>query len=127
MENTAWNFRMFNNFMVTKQLSLSLFGFYRGTNRNIQFEMDPMYFVNAGARYTFAKGKGTLSLNFNDIFNTMQFRFAGDKPFVQNGNFNWESDTIFMGLSYRFGSGKNRALKRKNRDDNTKEGGGGIL
>jgi outer membrane receptor protein involved in Fe transport len=127
VENTAWNFRMNNSFTVTKQLSLQLFGFYRGQNQNIQFTVDPMYFVNLGARYSFAQGKGTFSLNFNDVFNTMRFAFEGDKPFLQTGSFNWESQNVYAGISYRFGSGKNRASRRKNRDDNTKQGSGGIL
>ena len=45
------NIRMFNNFKVTKKLSLSAFGFYRGKARTLQFTIDPMYFVNVGARY----------------------------------------------------------------------------
>ncbi|MDH3698544.1 MAG: TonB-dependent receptor [Flavobacteriaceae bacterium] len=127
VENTAWNFRMNNSFKATKNLTFQLFGFYRGNNRTIQFTVDPMYFVNMGARYSFAQGKGTLSLNFNDVFNTMRFAFEGDRPFEQNGNFNWESQNVYAGLAYRFGSGKNRALKRKRRDDNTKQGSGGIF
>ncbi len=127
VDNTAWNFRMNNSFKATKKLTFQVFGFYRGQNRTLQFELDPMYFVNVGARYSFAQGKGTLSLNFNDIFNTMQFGFEGERPFLQTGVFNWESRTLYTGLSYRFGSGKNRASARKRRDSNTKEGSGGIL
>ncbi len=127
VDNTAWNFRMNNSFTVSKKLTLQLFGFYRGQNQNIQFSVDPMYFVNLGARYSFAEGKGTFSLNFNDVFNTMRFAFDGDRPFLQTGQFNWESQNVYAGVSYRFGSGKNRALRRKNRDDNTKQGSGGIL
>ncbi len=125
--NTAWNFRMFNNFSVTKKLSLSAFGFYRGQNQGIQFETKPMYFVNLGARYNFAQGKGTLSVNYNDIFNTMEFGFEGDRPYRQEGEFNWESQTVFVGLSYRFGSGKYRAKSRKRRDNDEKQGSGGIF
>jgi outer membrane receptor protein involved in Fe transport len=127
VENTAWNLRMNNSFTVSKKLTLQLFGFYRGQNQNIQFSVDPMYFINLGARYSFAEGKGTFSLNFNDVFNTMRFAFDGDRPFLQTGQFNWESQNVYAGISYRFGSGKNRALRRKNRDDNTKQGSGGIL
>lgn len=127
VDNTAWNLRMNNSFTVTRQLSLQLFGFYRGQNQTIQFTAKPMYFVNTGARYTFAEGQGTLSVNFNDVFNTMRFAFDGDQPFVQNGEFNWESQNLFVGLSYRFGSGKNQALKRKRRDQNTKQGSGGLF
>jgi outer membrane receptor protein involved in Fe transport len=127
VDNTAWNLRMNNSFTVTKQLSLQLFGFYRGQNQTIQFTAKPMYFINTGARYSFAGGQGTLSVNFNDVFNTMRFAFDGEQPFVQNGEFNWESQNLFVGLSYRFGSGKNQALKRKRRDQNTKQGGGGLF
>ena len=127
VDNTAWNLRMNNSFTVTKALTLQAFGFYRGRNKSIQFNADPMYFVNLGARYSFAEGKGTLSLNYNDIFNTMRFAFEGDYPFAQEGAFNWESNNVYLGLSYRFGSGKNQAKQRKRRDNNTKQGGGGIL
>ncbi|MEM9363133.1 MAG: outer membrane beta-barrel family protein [Bacteroidota bacterium] len=127
VDNTAWNLRMNNSFTVNKKLTLQLFGFYRGQNQGIQFEARPMYFVNFGARYNFAKGKGTLSANFNDVFNTMRFQFDGQRPFVQNGEFNWESQTLYLGLSYRFGSGKNRAKQRKRRDSNTKKSSGGII
>ena len=127
VDNTAWNLRLNNSFTVSKKLTLQLFGFYRGQNQNIQFEMEPMYFLNFGARYNFAKGKGTFSANFNDVFNTMLSQFNGQRPYIQNGEFNWESQTLYLGVSYRFGSGKNRAKGRKRRDSNTKQSGGGIL
>ncbi|WP_340075681.1 outer membrane beta-barrel family protein [Leptobacterium sp. I13] len=127
VDNTAWNARINNNFTVTKKLTLSLFGFYRGSVRTVQFDIDPMTFINVGARYSFADRKGTISLNYNDIFHTMQFAVDGRLPFPQTGSFNWESDTVYLGLSYNFGGGKNRALRRKNRDDNTKQGGGGFF
>ncbi|APY00845.1 outer membrane beta-barrel family protein [Lacinutrix venerupis] len=124
VDNIAYNFRIFNNFKVTKKLSLSAFAFYRGAAEDLQFKSEPMYFVNLGARHDFADGKGSFSLNFNDIFNTQEFGFTGNRPFKQVGAFNWESQTIFAGLSYRFGGGKYRAKSRKNRDNNEKSGGG---
>ena len=127
VDNTAWNFRMINNFKVTKKLTLSAFGFYRGKNKGLQFEVDPMYFVNVGARYTLWDGQGTFSLNYNDIFNTMKFAFVGSSPFTQVGEFNWESNTVNASLSYRFGGGKYRAKSRKRRDNDEKQGGGGIF
>ncbi|MEM7486873.1 MAG: outer membrane beta-barrel family protein [Bacteroidota bacterium] len=127
VDNTAWNLRLNNSFKVSKSLTFQLFGFYRGQNRTIQFTARPMYFVNLGARYSFAKGKGTISLNYNDMFNTMRFGFDGDRPYEQEGGFNWESNNLYAGMSYRFGSGKNKAKQRKRRDNNTKESGGGIL
>lgn len=127
VDNVAWNFRMFNNFNVTKDLTLSAFGFYRGENKGLQFNVDPMYFVNLGARYNLWDGKGTFSINYNDIFNTMKFAFEGSSPYPQIGEFNWESNTVYVGLSYRFGGGKYRAKSRKRRDSDEKSGSGGLF
>lgn len=127
VDNVAWNFRAFNNFSISKTLSFSLFGLYRGKSKGIQFESTPMYFVNIGARQSFAKGKGSISINYNDIFNTMEFGFEGDNPFRQTGRFTWENQNIFLGLNYRFGGGKYRAKSRKNRDNNEKSSGGGFM
>ena len=128
VDNLAYNFRMFNNFRVSKKLSLSAFGFYRGKNKNIQFEVDPLYFVNVGMRYSFLEdNRATFSFNYNDIFDTMRFGFTGDRPFAQIGEFNWESNTWNMSLSYRFGGGKYRAKSRKQRDNNEKQGSGGVF
>ena len=59
----------------------------------------------------------------------MKFRATGNKrPYEQDVEFNWESNTWNVSLSYRFGGGKYRALKsRKRRDDNEKSGSGGFI
>ncbi|WP_108866990.1 TonB-dependent receptor domain-containing protein [Aquimarina aquimarini] len=119
-----YNFRVNNSFKATKNLTFQVFGFYRGEQEGILFKTKPFYFINTGARYNFMKGKGTASINFNDVFNTMRFRFNSDTPYPQNGQFKGETQTIFLGLSYRFGSGKNRQVSRKRRDNNEKSGGG---
>jgi len=123
----TWNARMMNNFTVTKQLTFSAFGLYRAKNKGIQFESKPLYFINLGARYTLWEGRGTFSINYNDILNSMKFGFSGEAPYPQSGEFRNETNTIFVGLSYRFGGNEYRAKSRKNRDDNTKSGGGGIF
>jgi len=124
VDNVAYNFRMFNNFRVSKSLSFTAFGFYRGTNESIQFDVKAMKFVNLGMRYTFLEGKATFSFNYNDVFNTMKFQADAYRPFRQNVEFNWESNIWSVGLNYRFGGGKYRAKSRKQRDNDEKEGGG---
>ncbi|SDB47009.1 Outer membrane receptor proteins, mostly Fe transport [Flavobacteriaceae bacterium MAR_2010_188] len=128
VDNVAWNFRVFNNFKVSESLTFSAFGFYRGKNKSIQFNIEPMYFVNVGMRYTFLPDdRMTFSLNYNDIFDTMKFQATGIRPFKQKAQFEWESQTVFAGLTYRFGGGKFSAKKRKRRDDNEKDDGGGFF
>ena len=128
VDNLAWNLRMFNNFSLSKKLSLTAFGFYRGLNRSLQFDAKPMYFVNLGMRYSFLEdNRATFGFNYNDVFNTMKFSFEGERPFPQTGAFHWESNTWNLSLNYRFGGGKYRAKSRKQRDDNVKSGSGGFL
>lgn len=126
VDNLAFNARLFNNFKVSEKLSFSAFGLYRGPQDGIQFNSKAMGMVNLGMRYNFIEN-GTFSLNVNDIFDTMKAQFDGERPFRQEGNWNWESQTVFVGINYTFGSGKYRALSRKQRDDNEAEGGGGLF
>lgn len=127
VDNVAYNFRMFNSFTATKKLSFTAFMFYRGRNKTLQFDVLPMYFVNIGARLNVLKGKGNISLNYNDVFNTMRFGFEGRLPYPQNGRFYWESQTIQLGFNYRFGSNKFQAKSRRERDSDEKNGGGGMF
>ncbi|WP_298556692.1 outer membrane beta-barrel family protein [uncultured Algibacter sp.] len=128
VDNVIWNLRAFNNFKVSKKLSFSVFAMYRGEEEGIQFTRKPMFMLNTGMRYNFLEdNRATLSFNYSDILNTMKFEFEAKTPFPGIGAFNWESNTWNIALSYRFGGGKYRALKRKQRDSNTKSGGGGFL
>lgn len=124
VDNLLYNFRMNNSFKANKNLTFQLFGIYRGPNENLQFEVQELYFVNVGGRYNFSEGKGTVSLNFNDIFKTQNWSFEGDRPLKQVGEFTWDSRTVYLGLSYRFGQGKNKSIKRKRRDKKEKKSGG---
>lgn len=127
VDNVAWNFRMYNSLSASKRLTFTLFMFYRGKNKNLQFDMLPMYFMNLGARLSVLKGKGTVNVGLNDVFDTMRFRFSARKPFPSNGEFNWESRTLQLGFNYRFGSGKYRAKSRRQRENDEKSGSGGLF
>lgn len=127
IDNFAYTFRTNHNFEATESLTFSFFGFYRSSSQDLQLDIKPMYFINIGARYSFLEDdKATLSLNFNDVFDTQEFRIEGGRPFEQTGKFKGETQTVYLGFSYRFGGGKNKALKRKSRD-NDESGGGGVF
>lgn len=123
-DNTAWTFRTNHSLKATDKLTFQLFGLYRSAAKNLQMDMDPMYFMNLGARYSLLNDKATISLNFNDVFNTQEFSFTNGRPLPQEGRFKGESQNVYLGFSYRFGGGKNRSLKRKPREDNEADGGG---
>ena len=124
IDANAFNARVNSNFKVNSRISLLLFGFYRGGVDGLQNNSKEMYKIDAGGRYTLLDNKMSISLRFNDIFDTMEYGFDSLNPYPQVGKFKWESQTVYFGINYRFGGGKNRALQRKYREDNTKQGGG---
>lgn len=127
VQNNVFNARVSNSFTASKNLRLQLFAMYRGPQKDIQWDVENMWMINAGASWTVLKGKGTINFRVNDIFQGMKFAFNSENPFVQNGRFQWESRTTFLGFNYRFGGGKNRAKQRRRRDNNEKQGGGGFF
>ncbi|MDX6182288.1 TonB-dependent receptor [Flavobacterium sp. Fl-77] len=124
---SAFNARLNSNFKANKRLSFLLFGFYRGPVNEIQNNRKEMYKVDTGARYTLLNNKMNLSVRFNDVFNTMRYAFDSLYPYPQTGEFTWESQTVYLGLTYNFGGAKSKTLQRKQRDDNTNKGGGGMF
>ncbi len=124
VDNTTWNFRANNDFKVTQNLRLQLFGMYRGANRNLQFDVKPMWKIDIGARWNILDNKGTISARMSDLFNTMFFAFDSNRPYDSTGEFHWESRAAYIGFNYRFGSNKVKKRQRKNRGNNDKQGGG---
>ncbi|TDE04631.1 outer membrane beta-barrel family protein [Flavobacterium hiemivividum] len=124
---TTFNARINNTFKATKDLGFQLFGMYQGRDQSLQFDRATMWKMDIGSSYNILKGSGTISARFSDIFNSMNFAFAGDRPYKSNGQFNWESQSVYLGFNYKFGSGKNKAIQRKERDKNETQSGGGLL
>ncbi|WP_075343361.1 TonB-dependent receptor domain-containing protein [Tenacibaculum agarivorans] len=123
VQNTATNFKVNHNFKVFDNTTFQVFSFLSGPQKVLQYELKSNYFVNLGLRQSFANKKGTLSINFNDIFRTQRFAFESFRTVIQRGDLRRDSQAIYLGLSYKFGVGKNKALKRKKRDKNEKRGG----
>ncbi|TCN56448.1 TonB-dependent receptor [Flavobacterium circumlabens] len=124
---SAFNARMNSNFKVNKRLSFLLFGFYKGPSDGLQNNSHEMYKMDIGSRYTLLDNKMNISVRFNDVFNTMKYAFDTMYPYPQAGQFTWESQTVYLGLTYNFGGGKIKKLQRKQREDNTNKDGGGMF
>lgn len=124
---SAFNARLNSNFKANSRLRFLLFGFYRGAVDGLQNNSKTMYKIDSGVRYSLLNNKMNISVRFNDMFNTMRYAFDAEYPFPQTGEFTWESQTVYFGVTYSFGGGKNKSLQRKQRDDNTNKGGGGMF
>lgn len=123
---TTFNARISNTFKANEKLRFQLTGMYRGKDISIQYLRKPMWKVDAGSSLVVLKGNGTITARVSDVFNSMHFAFERSEPKLSKGQFNWESQTAYLGFNYRFGSGKNKAIQRKARDKNETQGGGGF-
>ncbi|TDD96973.1 TonB-dependent receptor domain-containing protein [Flavobacterium cellulosilyticum] len=126
VNNTAFNARIANTFKVSKALRFQLSGMYRGPDLSIQALAKPMWKIDAGSSITVLGGNGTITARVSDVFNSMHFAFERSEPKPINGEFKWESQTAFLGFNYRFGSGKNKAIQRKARENNETQSSGGF-
>jgi len=121
---TPWNFRINNNFKLLDNLSLQNFFMYRGKFKFVQGEMQPMWRMDLGARYTFMDGKASFTARMSDIFKTFHSVAHIDNPAHGVGNFNWESQTLYVGFSYNFGG---NVRKRDIQQESNHQAPGGSI
>ncbi|WP_422860111.1 TonB-dependent receptor domain-containing protein [Flagellimonas sp. S174] len=119
VQNTLTNIKWTQNYRLGQKVSASVFAFYSGPQEILQYELKPNYYVNAGLRYSFANGNGSINLNANDILGTRRFAFRTFRTVFQAGEFLRDTQQIFLGLSYRMG-GKLSSRSRKKRNNNIK-------
>ena len=118
--NTQYGFRLNNSLRYSKSLRFQVSGMYRGPAQSIQSYRKSIWRLDLGGSWTVLNGKGTINLRANDIFRGFSFEFENQKPFEQNGSFNFESRTVSLGFVYIFGK-----KMQKKRRPKTRDGGGG--
>jgi iron complex outermembrane receptor protein len=112
--STNWNARTTINAKLAKNTSLQVSGMYMAPSVQPQGSFKGMSGVDAGLRQELWKGKASLSLNVNDIFNTrrMVVHSIGD-GFISDMTRTRESRVAMLTFAYRFGSAE-YALRKKN-------------
>lgn len=118
--NYSWTLSLLSNINLGNFGTAQITGNYRGPIIRPQGEIRPMYSVNIGFRKEVLKGKGTLSFNVSDVFNTRRFIIdVEEEMFVQNRIFDWETQIATLSFNYRFGG-------YKEKPEGGKRGGNGM-
>lgn len=98
-----------NSFRVNKDLVFELNGFLQTPATQGTFSIETMWSVSTGAKWNFAKGKGTLSCFYNDIFNStigdMKMNYKGQNLLNRN---DFHTRSFVLSLAYRFGGYKKK-------------------
>lgn len=101
-----------NSFILSEALSLELNGFMQTPASQGTFNIPTIAEVTAGARWTFARKKASLTLRWNDIFDTfspdLSLDYRGQKMSMQNNNY---TSYLSLDFVYRFGGYKKREFK----------------
>ncbi|MET1260132.1 outer membrane beta-barrel family protein [Flagellimonas sp. DF-77] len=119
VRNGLVNVKWTQNFRLSDSFSASLFAFHSGPQEILQYELKSNTYFNMGLRYRFAGGKGSLSLNFNDVLGSRRFAFRTFRTVFQEGKFLRDTQQLYVGLSYRMG-GKLTSRSRRKRNSNIK-------
>lgn len=105
-------FMLDNSFRVNKNLVFELKGFVQTPATQGTFEIETMWSISAGAKWNFAKGKGTLSCYYNDIFDStmgdMKMKYKGQDLINRN---NFRTRNFSLSIAYRFGGYKKKDNK----------------
>jgi iron complex outermembrane receptor protein len=110
----VYTFSTVNTFTIGKSWSSEVDFNYSSKSLNGLFIVQPVYTLYAGIKKTFAKERGTASLNFSDIF--WSDRFSGAENIV-NTYFSTSSynDTRFvaLSLSWKFGKAQHERQEKE--------------
>jgi iron complex outermembrane receptor protein len=120
--STNWNARTTINAKLAKNTSLQISGMYMAPAVQPQGSFRGMSGVDAGIRQEMWKGKASVSLNVNDIFNTRKFIIhnTGD-GFISDMTRTRESRVAMLNFSYRFGSADYTARRKSQRNQNQQQ------
>lgn len=105
VENFSWNGNLNSNVKIMRTLSMQLRGFYRAPSKRLQGRMKAMYGMDVALKKEVLDGKGSITFNVRDAFDTRSFRSESFLP--QNHIYmehRWRPRTFTVSLSYRFGS-----------------------
>jgi hypothetical protein len=114
-----------NTFLMGSTWKAELMGSANSSIAQSYFVAEPMYFASAGVRKTLWDGKGSLSLNIDDIFNTQHARVLSDRngQQIHTGN-KWASRQFRLSFSYRFGKTAAKRTRVGEIEESTRLGSG---
>lgn len=105
----SWTLNLLTNMKIPNIATVQVLANYRGPMVRPQGIVKPFYGINAGIRREVLDGKGTVSLNVTDVFNTRRFVVeVEEESFQQTRVFDWETQIATIAFTYRFGGFKDR-------------------
>ena len=114
----SYSFRLNLWAKLWNKLELTASGYYSSPTQTLFSERHARYGINAGLRADFFDRKLSVFVNANDIFNWNSFGQTNYSPYVQStSNYKYNSRSISVGLTFRFGKMELEQRARQGGDD----------
>lgn len=119
----TWSTRLNNKWTIKKKINLQASFNYRAPRQQVQGTNKAFYSLDAGFSFDLLKGKGTITFNVNDVFNTRKWRGTSEGDnFIAVNERQWRSRWARLSFSYRI----NQQKKRGEGYQRDFDGGGGF-
>ncbi len=126
-DGLSWNANLTTNLKLAKLTSLQLRGDYRAPMNSLQGRTKAMKGVDLALKQDVLKGKGSVTFNVRDLFDSRQFGGDSYLPSQYSDRyFRWSKRTFTLGFSYRFGVQDLTKGRKKNEDMPSDENTGGY-
>ena len=108
-ETFSWDGRVSNKVTIAKQYNAQISFTYKSGINTAQGRRNSVWAMDLGASKDVFDGKGTLSLNARDLFNTRRRRAVTDVVgLYSEQEFQWRGRTVILNLNYRLNQKKKR-------------------
>jgi len=115
IDQTSYNISSTQSFILGKDYSFELNGFYNSASYFGRSLLKPYYRISAGFQKKFKDG-GNLRFNVRDIFDSMEWQTSVSIPeagFATNGIFDFSNRTFTISYSNSFGNQKVKAKRNR--------------
>ena len=119
-ESSMWSYSFRLNLWAKlwNKLEVTASGYYSSPTQTLFVERHPRYGINAGLRADFFDRKLSVFVNANDIFNWNSWGMSNNSPYaVSNSDSKFNSRSVSVGLTFRFGKMELEQRARQGADD----------
>ena len=115
--STGFMSRITGTYIISPTMEIMVTGFYRSPRDMPIGRMESMAFTSLSAKKKLLDDRLSISLNINDLLNTMGFKYTTiGENYFQESSRKWNSRAASLQLEYQFGSIDDRSSFSRNRN-----------
>jgi len=126
-ESVSWTGSLSNSYTLPYKIRSQISMRYRGPNKSSFGTSKGFLYSNLALSRDVLNDKATLNLRFNDLFNTIKYRYTTETDFVTiDGEYQRRKPTFTLTFTYRFRQEQARKSRRRAGNYGSENEGGGF-